>query len=114
MRGSAITAVLVACLAVLSTVPRQTLGCSPGRGSAHRRRILRKLTPLVYKQHVPNVSENTIRASGRPEGKIHRDSDRFRELVPNYNPDIIFKDEEGTGEDRFMTQVSPFFIFNSL
>lgn len=78
--------------------------CGPGR-SGGRQRIQKKLKPLVFKQHVPNVGEKTITAAGPKEGRIGRLDPRFKDLVPNYNADIIFKDEEGTGEDRLMTQV---------
>ena len=93
-------AILIAIMLLLDV----THACGPGRGGG-RRRSPRKLTPLVFKQHVPNVSENTLGASGQPEGKVSKDQQRFKELVPNYNSDIIFKDEEGTGADRLMTQV---------
>ncbi|CAL1298199.1 unnamed protein product [Larinioides sclopetarius] len=76
--------------------------CGPGKFFGSRR-TPRKLTPLVYKEHIPNTEEFSLAASEPPEGRLTRNDPKFKDLVPNYSKDIIFRDEEGTGSDRLMS-----------
>ncbi|EDW14996.1 protein hedgehog [Drosophila mojavensis] len=99
-RGSCFMALLLLLLLALNF--RHAHSCGPGRGLGRRRE--RNLYPLVLKQTVPNLSEYHNGASGPLEGVIHRDSPKFKNLVLNYNKDILFRDEEGTGADRVMSK----------
>lgn len=50
-------------------------------------------------EHVPAAAEFV--AVGRIDGPVRRGDGRFASLV-SYHPEIIFKDEEGTGADLLM------------
>ncbi|XP_037943281.1 protein hedgehog-like [Teleopsis dalmanni] len=91
-------------LVLFLTLFATSYGCGPGRGIGGPRRS-RKLTPLVVNEHMPMKSEKTHGASGLSEGVITRHSPKFKDLVMNYNTDIVFKDEEGTGADRLMSRL---------
>jgi len=56
---------------------------------------------LILGQKVPNRAERDV--VGASTTKIVRGTQAFAALVENTNPDIVFKDEEGTGADRMMT-----------
>ena len=90
---------------VLSSCLSLVYGCGPSRGLGAPRRS-RKLTPLVFEEFVPAMSETRLGASGPMEGKLQQSSAKFKDLVPNYNELIIFEDKEGTGADRLMSKVS--------
>ena len=56
---------------------------------------------LKLNDKVPNKSETD--AVGAISGKIVRGTPEFDALVKNTNPDIVFKDEEGTEADKMMS-----------
>jgi peptidoglycan hydrolase-like protein with peptidoglycan-binding domain len=57
---------------------------------------------LFLGQRIPNKEE--VDVSGSIDAKILRGTPEFGQLVSNTNPDIVFKDEEGSGADRMMTK----------
>jgi hedgehog protein len=59
---------------------------------------------MIYREHQPNADETAEAASGPPQGAIERGSKRYKNLFANYNEDIVFKNEEGTWDDRLMTR----------
>lgn len=101
------TTVAILSLLFLTYIRQHSNACTPGPSSKTSSHHPRLTTPLKLKQRVPDISEQTLGASGAAEGRIVRGSQKFQNvLVENTNSDIQFKDEEGTGADRLMTQVS--------
>ena len=65
-------------------------------------RLQRSSDDLHLGEHIPISSEAAT--VGAATNKIRRGTPEFLALVENNNPDISFKDEEGTGADRIMTR----------
>ena len=85
------------------------IACGPGRGSYERR----DYPDFVKDQREPDVNEENAIASGSFIKQITRSSPEFKkELVRSFDTDIVFKDDEKTGADRYMTRVSVLFSFN--
>lgn len=57
--------------------------------------------PLKLGQRIPNISEKTIGASGPAEGRITKSDKRYKDLVTNVNPNIVFRN----GVDNRMSRV---------
>ena len=64
--------------------------------------------PFVLFQRMPDIPEESVGASGSFRSVTTRDSPKFQKLVKNYNPGIVFEDEEKSGADRIMTRVRIF------
>lgn len=65
----------------------------------------RKPAPMKFRQRIPDVDEVSIQGSGKYLGPVERGSKEFHDLEKNYNPEIVFKDDEKNNDDRRMTKV---------
>ncbi|CDW56653.1 desert hedgehog protein [Trichuris trichiura] len=96
------TLATISLLVVVAIVVNLCKGCHPSYNFGFRSTIERN-QPMIYKERYPNVQETHPLASGPAELRIRRNDVRFKRLVNNTNRNIVFKDEEGTGADRIMT-----------
>lgn len=85
-------------LLLLCLFAKLSLECGPGP-SFSRRKILK---PMVLYQRLPDVDEESIGGSGMFRRIVTENSKEYKELVRNYNKDIVF--ESGDGK-RIMTKV---------
>ncbi|KAH0629271.1 hypothetical protein JD844_011210 [Phrynosoma platyrhinos] len=91
-------------------------GCGPGRGPAGRKASPRRsaLSPLRYRESVPVVAEQSLGASGKAEGKVGRLSERFSQLAPNYNPDIVLLAQRHEGAIKPLVQSKAQYLKQSI
>lgn len=78
------------------------MACGPGPTA----RIMRDKTPMKFRQRIPDTDEVSIVASGEYVGPVERGSKAYKELEKNYNPDIVFRNDEKNDDDRRMTKVT--------
>ena len=78
------------------------MACGPGPTA----RNMRDKTPMKFRQRIPDVDEVSIQASGKYAGPVQRGSKAYKDLEKNYNPDIVFRNDEENDDDRRMTKVT--------
>ena len=64
-----------------------------------------KNNPMKFKQRLPDTEETSMSASGSYSGRVRRGSEAYEALERNFNPEIVFKDDESNADDRRMTKV---------
>lgn len=63
-----------------------------------------KNNPMKLKQRLPDTEETSMSASGSYSGRVRRGSEAYEALERNFNPEIVFKDDESNADDRRMTK----------
>ncbi|XP_065067034.1 sonic hedgehog protein-like [Rhopilema esculentum] len=77
---------------------RVSLQCGPGPSASRRSK---RLKPMTLYQRLPDVDEDSISGSGMFRRIVTDESKEYKELVKNYNKDIVFESGEGK---RIMTK----------
>ena len=81
---------------------RLLIACGVGKGSYTNR----KFPPFTKYQQKPDANEESIVASGPFNHKIRIGTNEFkRKMIRCFEPNIVFRDDEGNGSDRYMTRV---------
>ena len=81
---------------------RLLIACGVGKGSYTNK----KFAPFTKYQQKPDVNEESSVASGPFSHKIRIGTDEFkRKIIRYFDTNIIFRDDEGNGSDRYMTRV---------
>lgn len=97
--------------------------CGPTGGFNKQRRGTLPRTPLVFKQHEPNVGEHHPYASGPAKGRIQRGDPRYTKELIMFSgyakndgiDDMVLISDDGHGYRRLMSEVNhlyPFFLTN--
>jgi len=90
---------------VFVTLLMAASGCGPGPRFGADRPSLHLTAPLLRDERRPDLSEESVGASGPREGPIYRGTARFKRLVRNYNPDVDFKNADRNPNVRIMSKV---------
>ena len=87
------------------------IACGVGKGSYTKK----EFPPFTKYQQKPDEDEESSVASGPFSHKIRIGSAEFKKKIVRYfDTNIVFRDDEGNGSDRYMTRVSNFiFHFKS-